>query len=71
MPAIPATQLPVEFENKRYSGVFSVSGTLMIVRIPGVGSKSAELSGADDPRITAKQLMLTLLNEARAQGLPF
>ena len=48
--AIGPTQLPKEFNGKRYSGIYSVSGTTIIARIPGVGSSSTEIN-ADEAAI--------------------
>ena len=69
MPVIPPTQVPVDYDGKRYSGVFSVSGSLMIVRIPGIGSKSIEVADDTDSRSAAHGLMLDLLQNAQQQGL--
>ncbi len=60
------TQLPIEFKGKQYSGVYSVSGRLMIARIPGINSKSSEL-GEDEER-TAKAMLTAILEEAEANG---
>ena len=64
--ATPPTQLPIDFNAKRYSGVYSVSGCLMIARIPGIGSKSSEL--AADEASTAKALLTAILEEAEDSG---
>ncbi len=64
--ATPPTQLPIEFKGKKYSGVYSVSGSLMIARIPGISSKSSEL--AEDEERTAKALLTLILEEAEANG---
>ena len=61
------TQLPIDYEGKRYSGVYSVSGTLMIARIPGIGSKSEEV-GADEGAC-AQRLLITILQEAESAGM--
>ena len=63
----PTTQMPIEFKGNRYSGVYSVSGSLLIARIPGVSSRSAELSG--DEEETARNLFNTILEEADGAGL--
>ena len=68
MPAIPSTQLPIDFEGQQYSGVYSVSGTLMITRIPGVGSKSVELEDLDDLNGAATQLLTGILENAKVEG---
>lgn len=62
MPSIPSTQLPLDYQGKQYSGVYSVSGALMIARIPGIGSKSVELGDEED----FTQAATTLLNEILA-----
>ena len=64
--ATPPTQLPIEFKGKRYSGVYSVSGSLMIARIPGISSNSSEL--AEDEKRTATALLTLILEEAEANG---
>lgn len=64
--ATPPTQLPIDFNGKRYSGVYSVSGNLMIARIPGISSKSSEL--AEDEERTAQALLTAILEEAEATG---
>lgn len=68
MPAIPSTQVPLEYMGKRYSGVYSVSGTLMIARIPGVGSSSIELADADDTDGAATDLLMQILKGAEQEG---
>jgi len=61
------TQLPIDYKGKRYSGVYSVSGTLMIARIPGIGSKSEEVGGEE--AAAAQRLLTTILQEADNTGL--
>jgi len=68
MPAIPSTQLPLTYEGTRYSGVYSVSGNLIIARIPGMGSKSKELAVDADVSASARSLLQEILDEAVAQG---
>jgi hypothetical protein len=68
MPAIPSTQVPVEYEGKAYSGVYSVSGKLMIARIPGVGSTSREIEERADLNHTATELLHQILEGAAGQG---
>jgi hypothetical protein len=68
--AIPSTQLPIEFDGKKYSGVYSVSGNLMIARVPGVGSKSVELANMDAPNDSARKLLEEILSHAVAEGRP-
>ena len=64
--ATPTTQLPIDYKGKRYSGVYSVSGTLMIARIPGISSKSGEVG--DDENATANELLTAILDEADGAG---
>ena len=63
----PPTQLPIDYKGERYSGVYSVSGTLMIARIPGINSKSAEIAG--DERAEALGLFTAILEDAENSGL--
>ena len=63
----PPTQLPIDYKGKRYSGVYSVSGTLMIARIPGISSRSAELDGDEQER--ALSLFTAILEDADSNGL--
>ena len=56
----------MDYKGKRYSGVYSVSGTLMIARIPGIGSKSDEVG--DDEGATARDLLTAILDEADSAG---
>ncbi len=64
--ATPTTQLPIHYKGKHYSGVYSVSGTLMIARVPGVSSKSAEVGS--DETASARQLLTAILEEADNAG---
>lgn len=63
----PPTQLPIDFKGKSYSGVYSVSGTLMIARIPGISSRSAESDG--DEQTQAIGLFTAILEDADRSGL--
>lgn len=63
----PPTQLPIDYKGKRYSGVYSVSGTLMIARIPGISSRSAEVEG--DEQAEAHNLFTAILEDAESAGL--
>ena len=65
--ATPPTQLPIDFKGERYSGVYSVSGNLMIARIPGISSRSAEIDG--DELAEAQNLFNAILQEADGAGL--
>ena len=64
--ATPTTQLPIDYKGKRYSGVYSVSGALMIARIPGISSKSGETG--EDEGATARDLLTAILDEADSAG---
>ena len=63
----PPTQLPIDFKGENYSGVYSVSGTLMIARIPGISSRSAESDG--DEEAQAISLFTAILEDADRAGL--
>ena len=62
----PTTQLAIEYKGKQYSGIYSVAGTLMIVRIPGISSRSTEVAG--DVEVTARELLVKILEEAETVG---
>ena len=47
------SQLPIEYKGQEYSGIYSVSGDLIIARIPGISSASAQIEGEEIS--TAKQ----------------
>lgn len=63
----PPTQLPIDYKGRRYSGVYSVSGALMIARIPGISSRSAEVEGNEQAE--AFNLFKAILEEADGKGL--
>lgn len=60
-------QMPIEHNGKKYSGIYSVSGDLMIARIPGVGSKSADVG--PEPASTARSLLAGILANAEKDGM--
>jgi hypothetical protein len=62
----PTTQLAIEYKGKQYSGIYSVAGTLMIVRIPGISSRSIEVAG--NVEATARELLVKILEEAETVG---
>ncbi len=64
--AVAPTQMRIEYNSKSYSGVYSVSGNLVIARIPGINSKSAETTGSASD--CARQLLEKILAEAEAAG---
>ena len=61
------TQLPIDYKGQRYSGVYSISGDLMIARVPGVGSKSGAVG--TDETASARSLLTAILEEADQAGL--
>lgn len=63
----PTTQLPIDYKGQRYSGVYSISGSLMIARVPGVSSKSGEVG--PDETASAHSLLTAILEEADKAGL--
>ncbi|MDA1073506.1 MAG: hypothetical protein O3A63_01925 [Proteobacteria bacterium] len=67
MPIAP-TQLPKEFNGKRYSGIYSVSESTLIARIPGVGSRSQELTSNDGAEAVAAMLLDKILTDAQTTG---
>ena len=60
------SQVPVEYKGKEYSGIYSVSGDLIIARIPGISSRSAQMEGEEVS--TARNLLIQILEEADALG---
>jgi hypothetical protein len=60
-------QMPLEYKGKHYAGVFSVSGGMLIARIPGINSKSAEMAG-NNPEEKARSLLNAILVEAEQMG---
>ncbi len=65
--ATPPTQLPVDYGGRRYSGVYSISGDLMIARVPGISSKTG--AAGTDETTAAKSLLTAILQEADQAGL--
>ena len=60
------TQLPIEYKGREYSGIYSVSGSLIIARIPGISSASAEIE--EEEVATANRLFTKILEEAESLG---
>jgi hypothetical protein len=58
------TQVTATRNGKRYSGLFSVSGSTLIVRVPGMSSRSTTIAAGDDQFAVAKTLLEDILNEA-------
>ena len=71
--SLSTTQLVVEHEGKSYSGIFSVSGTTMIGRIPGIGSTSkvVEANGSiEEYRNNARELFAEMLSAVESERPP-
>ncbi len=60
-------QLAIQHDGRRYGGIYSVSGNLMIARIPGVDSRSRSVDGADEQAL-ARTLFQEILTEAKRDG---
>jgi hypothetical protein len=58
------TQVTATRGGKRHAGLFSVSGSTLIVRVPGMSSRAATVEPGDDLMAVAKQLLEDILNEA-------
>ncbi|MCX7063358.1 MAG: hypothetical protein NT024_02060 [Proteobacteria bacterium] len=65
--ATKPVQLAIEHKGRRYGGIYSVSGNLMIARIPGVDSRSRSVDGASEEQL-ARTLMLEILAAAERSG---
>ena len=63
----PTTQLAIDYKGKQYSGIYSVAGKLMIVRIPGISSRSVEVT--TDAEVAARKLLVEILEEAETGGV--
>lgn len=71
--SLSTTQLVIEHEGKSYSGIFSVSGTTMIGRIPGVGSTSMAVqanASMEEYRKSAKALFWEMLSAVESERPP-
>ena len=71
--SLSTTQLVVAHRGKSYSGIFSVSGTTMIGRIPGIGSKSHEVTpgaSVDVYRGLARELFAEMLDAVETERPP-
>ncbi len=60
-------QLAIQHDGRHYGGIYSVSGNLMIARIPGVDSRSRNVDGADEETL-ARTLFLEILTDAKRDG---
>jgi hypothetical protein len=60
-------QLAVEYEGRRYAGIYSVSGNLMIARIPGIDSRSHSVDDVDEAQL-ARTLFFEILAAAKRSG---
>jgi hypothetical protein len=61
------TQIAIQHDGRNYGGIYSVSGNVMIARIPGVDSRSRMVDGAD-PESLAKTLFKEILTDAKRDG---
>ncbi len=66
MPMNPV-QFTVQHKGRRYGGIYSVAGNLMIARIPGVDSRSHTVDGADEQEL-ARRLFVDILEQAEQAG---
>ena len=65
--ATKPVQLDVQFKARHYGGIYSVSGNLMIARIPGVDSRSRAVDGASEEQL-ARSLFDEILHDAERSG---
>lgn len=65
---IATTQVAVTRGDRHYSGLFSVSGRTLIIRVPGMGSRSAPIQENDDPTAVAKRLLDEIVSAAERSG---
>ena len=71
--SISTTQLVVEHQGKSYSGIFSVSGSNMIGRVPGVGSRAKAVDpngNMEQYRSEAKALFVEMLSAVEDERPP-
>ena len=61
------TQIAVQHEGRKYGGIYSVSGNVMIARIPGVDSRARSVDGADEESL-ARALFKEILIDAKRDG---
>ncbi len=60
-------QIAIQHDGRKYGGIYSVSGNLMIARIPGVDSRSRMVNGADEASL-AQTLFKEILADAKRDG---
>ena len=60
-------QIAIQHDGRKYGGIYSVSGNLMIARIPGVDSRSRLVNGADEASL-AQTLFKEILADAKRDG---
>lgn len=60
-------QITIQHDGRKYGGIYSVSGNLMIARIPGVDSRSRVVNGADETSL-AQTLFKEILTDAKRDG---
>ncbi len=71
--SVSTTQLVVEHKGRSYSGIFSVSGTTMIGRIPGIGSTSRAVpavASIEEYRNNARELFAEMLSSVESERPP-
>lgn len=66
MPNQPA-QMPMNYKGRRYGGIYSIAGNLMIARIPGIDSRSHAVDGAREEDL-ARTLLQAILTDAEKAG---
>jgi hypothetical protein len=66
---VGTTQVALTHNGRHYSGLFSVSGPTLIIRVPGLGSRARPVQDGDDPMAVAKQLLQDIVIEAERSGL--
>lgn len=65
---VNTTQIAVDHGGKRYAALYSVAANTMILRVPGIGSRSKEMADGDDHKVVAKALLEDILAEAERAG---
>lgn len=56
------TQIAIQHDGRKYGGIYSISGNVMIARIPGVDSRRRLVDGAD------RTLFNEILTDAKRDG---
>ena len=60
-------QIAVQYKGRRYGGIYSIAGNLMIARVPGVDSRSCNVDGASEAEL-ARQVLEKMLEDADKEG---